>query len=514
MKLSIFKVLQMLAKSEFLGHVSLSEGLVFWSLQKSSLKSRCGECRSCWEVASHYVGSVLQKRAWSPAGNCHHIFSVIKDQNTNNSCFTSAGMLAQTCEAMSSVETSPRVGQPSVVGWHLEGSHHVTREAWLCIKDCSWPTLGVCSLPCSWEAPLEAAWRELLCTATLRHACTSRLRSCHCCSTGRDLLLRGSGLLTALCSVTFGCFRDAWLGAQGFLPAWQSPTWCWGSCHHGSSTGCCCCCSKTCKVLQEVSDGEAARQHLHLPGAAPQVGILLSTEVHIFFIEQKREILSVFHLECRNMKKNMRRIAPLSIFRCILKLFSFSLSTSHTPCCTINTFTVIPKYSRVGNLYAFPLYYAFSLNVHGGWRSEPGVWADGSAVWPSASFKCFYRAAVRLNPSDSKVLLFKQNCREFSQQRLRDAIAKLASSWLLEVFGSVHTREYLLLAHVKFPVSNGTRELQLSERGGSIRREDLIIIRRNLHQSAWNFYTVIPGALWSSAPVPISREQEQRGRMC
>lgn len=115
MKLIIFKVLQMLAKSEFLGHVSLSEGLVFWSLQKSSLKSRCGECRSCWEVASHYVGSVLQKRAWSPAGNCHHIFSVIKDQNTNNSCFTSAGILAQTCEAMMSVETSPRVGQPSVV---------------------------------------------------------------------------------------------------------------------------------------------------------------------------------------------------------------------------------------------------------------------------------------------------------------------------------------------------------------------------------------------------------------
>lgn len=29
MKLIIFKVLQMLAKSEFLGHVSLSEGLVF-----------------------------------------------------------------------------------------------------------------------------------------------------------------------------------------------------------------------------------------------------------------------------------------------------------------------------------------------------------------------------------------------------------------------------------------------------------------------------------------------------
>lgn len=214
MKLIIFKVLQMLAKSEFLGRVSLSEGLVFLSLQKSSLKSRCGECRSCWEVASHYVGSVLQKRAWSPAGNCHHIFSVIKDQNTNNSCFMSAGMLAQTCEAMMSVETSPRVAQPSVVGWHLEGSHHVTREAWLCIKDCSWPTLGVCSLPCSWEAPLEAAWRELLCTATLRHACTSRLRSCHCCSTGRDLLLRGSGLLTALCSVTFGCFRDAWPGVK------------------------------------------------------------------------------------------------------------------------------------------------------------------------------------------------------------------------------------------------------------------------------------------------------------
>lgn len=177
-----------------------------------------------------------------------------------------------------------------------------------------------------------------------------------------------SGLRTAHCSL----LCNVWLlqrrlaGGQGFLPAWQSPTWCWGSCHHGSSTGCCCCCSKTCKVLQEVSDGEAARQHLHLPGASPQVGILLSTEVHIFFIEQKREILSVFHLECRNMKKNMRRIAPLSIFRCILKLFSFSLSTSHTPCCTINTFTVIPKYSRVGNLYAFPLYYAFSLNVHGG----------------------------------------------------------------------------------------------------------------------------------------------------
>lgn len=91
---------------------------------------------------------------------------------------------------------------------------------------------------------------------------------------------------------------------------------------------------------------------------------------------------------------------------------------------------------------------------------------------------------MRLNPSDSKVLLFKQNCREFFQQRLRDAIAKLASCWLLVVFGSVHTREYLLLAHVKFPVSNGTRDLQLSERGGSIRREDLIIIHRNLHQSA------------------------------
>uniref|UniRef100_A0A669PCW6 Transmembrane channel-like protein n=1 Tax=Phasianus colchicus TaxID=9054 RepID=A0A669PCW6_PHACC len=36
---------------------------------------------------------------------------------------------------------------------------------------------------------------------------------------------------------------------------------------------------------------------------------------------------------------------------------------------------------------------------------------------------------------------------------------------------------------MKFPVSNGTRELQLSERGASIRREDLIIFHRNLHQS-------------------------------
>lgn len=191
-----------------------------------------------------------------------------------------------------------------VEGRHLKGSHHVTRETWLCSKDCSWQALGFNSLPCSWEASLEAAWRELLCTATLRHACTSRLRSCHCCSTGRDLLLRGSGLLTALCSVTLGCFTDAQPGAQGFLLAWQSPTWCWGSCHHGSSTGrCCSSSSKACKVQQEVSDGEAAHQHLHLPGAAPQVGILLSPEVQIFLIEQKREILSVFYLECSNMKK-------------------------------------------------------------------------------------------------------------------------------------------------------------------------------------------------------------------
>lgn len=63
------------------------------------------------ERRPHCVGSVFQKRACSPAGNCWHIFSVIKDQNTDNSCFTSAGTLAQTYEAMMSVETSPRVGK-------------------------------------------------------------------------------------------------------------------------------------------------------------------------------------------------------------------------------------------------------------------------------------------------------------------------------------------------------------------------------------------------------------------
>lgn len=112
-----------------------------------------------------------------------------------------------------------------------------------------------------------------------------------------------SGLLTALCSVTLGCFRDTRPGAQSFLLAWQSPTWCWGSCHHGSSTGRCCSSSKACEVLQEVLDGEAACQHLHLPGATSQVGILLSPEVQTFLIKQKREILSVFYLECGNTKK-------------------------------------------------------------------------------------------------------------------------------------------------------------------------------------------------------------------
>lgn len=70
MKLSIFKVLQMLAKSEFLGHVSLSEGLVFWSLQRVVLNPgvvNAGHAErwppTMWGLSSRKEPGALQETA-------------------------------------------------------------------------------------------------------------------------------------------------------------------------------------------------------------------------------------------------------------------------------------------------------------------------------------------------------------------------------------------------------------------------------------------------------------------
>lgn len=62
--------------------------------------------------------------------NAITFLSVSKDQNTNNSCFTRARTFSQTREAMltvfpaRSLQTSPSVIQPGLVGWHFEGSPH------------------------------------------------------------------------------------------------------------------------------------------------------------------------------------------------------------------------------------------------------------------------------------------------------------------------------------------------------------------------------------------------------
>lgn len=159
MELKITKILQVLRKSELLGNMYLSEWQVFWCLQKRSHKSRASECRSRCKVGpgprraaalALWQGCPLG----SPVGKCHHIF--VCQQRPKYKQFllyTSKNFLSNTrsnADSLSSAVIANITQRDSawfggVALWGITSS--VTRETWLCFKDCSWPTLGSCSLP-------------------------------------------------------------------------------------------------------------------------------------------------------------------------------------------------------------------------------------------------------------------------------------------------------------------------------------------------------------------------------
>lgn len=207
-----------------------------------------------------------------------HFSLLVKAQMQTVSFYSSSNVLSSMWNKDINSTSSTRIGNATQSGpawcggmvlWRNSSS--VTRETWLWIKDCSWPTLGLCSLPHFWASCLKSrlAGAAVRCRFKAR-----RLGQAAGPLQGWSTRRRQDPLLSrarrrSLLNNIWLLMRRRTSELKASFQRGRVSRAAGGSCHHGSSHGLCC--SQNCQVLQKVSNSEAPRRHLHLPGAAPQV---------------------------------------------------------------------------------------------------------------------------------------------------------------------------------------------------------------------------------------------------